>query len=141
MARVTTEFTIRQVSLLNYFNSKILTSAELVVGAVTVEVVALAELAAVDLCRILSLLAFAGAADTVAIVAADIRTVVFSAVGIQVLCPHFVFAALAKTPDTSLITPDTENRRLKSSKSNIMSRVQFSKTKQYTKCLGSKYFK
>lgn len=86
--------------------STLLTSAELVVGAVTVEVVALAVLAAVDLRGILSLLALAGAADAVAVVAADIRTVVFSAVGIQVLCPHFVFAALAKTSDAAVITPD-----------------------------------
>lgn len=88
------------------------TSAELVVGAVAVEVVALAVLATVDFCGIVPLLAFTGAADTVAVVAADICTVVFSAVGIQVLCAHFVFAALTKTPDTSVVTPDAQNRRL-----------------------------
>lgn len=83
-----------------------LTSAELIVGAVTVEVVTLAVFATVDLCRILPLLAFAGAADTVAIVATDICAIVFSAVGIQVLCPDFVFTTLADTPNTPFITPD-----------------------------------
>lgn len=96
----------------NYSICTFLTSAELVVGPVTVEVVALAVLATVHFCEIVPLLAFTGAADAVAIVAADVRTVVFSAVGIQVLCAHFVFAALTKTPDTSFITPDAENRRL-----------------------------
>lgn len=109
--RVTSEFTIKR-GYSNYFICTFLTSAELVVGPVTVEVVALTVHATVDLCRIVPLLAFTGAADTVTVVAADICTVVFSAVGIQVLCAHFVFAALTKTPDTSVITPDAENRRL-----------------------------
>lgn len=109
---VNTEFTIKPVSHSTCIISTFLTSAELVVRPVTVEVVALAVQATVDLCRIVPLLAFTGATDTVTVVAADIRTVVFSAVGIQVLCPHFVFAALANTPDTSVITPDIENRRL-----------------------------
>lgn len=81
-----------------------MSSAELVVGAVAVEVVALAVLATVNFCRILPLLAFAGATDAVAVVATDIRSVVFPAVGIEVLCPDFIFAALTFTPDTSLVT-------------------------------------
>lgn len=85
------------------------TSAQLVVGSVTVEIVALAELAVVDLCRILSLLAFAGAADTVAIVAANICTVVLPALGVQVLSLTLVPAALAKTADTSFVAPETED--------------------------------
>lgn len=90
----------------------LLTSTELVVGSVAVEIVALAERAAVDLCRILSLLAFTAATDTVTIVAADIRTIVFPAVGIQILCLPFVSAALTDTPNASLIAPDTEDKRL-----------------------------
>lgn len=84
------------------------TSTELVVRPVTVEVVALAEHATVDLSWIVPLLALTGAADAVSVVAADICTVVFSAVGIQVFCPHLVFAALADTSDTSVVTPGTE---------------------------------
>lgn len=89
--------------------SIILTSAELVVGSVAVEIVALAVLAVVDLCRIVSFLAFAGAADTVAVVAADIRTIVFSAFGVQVLGLPLVSAALADTANASLIAPETED--------------------------------
>lgn len=87
----------------------ILTSAQLVVGSVAVEIVALAELAVVDLGRILSLLAFAGAADTVAVVAADICAVVFSALGVQVLGLPLVPATLAETADTPLVAPETED--------------------------------
>lgn len=89
-----------------------LTSAELVVGAVAVEVVTLAVLATVDLCRIVTFLAFTGSADTVTVVAADICTIVFSAVCVQVVSPDFIFAALTKAADTALITPETQNRRL-----------------------------
>lgn len=84
------------------------TSAELVVRPVTVEVVTLAELATVDLSWVVPLLAFTGAADTVTVVAADICAIVFSAVGVQVFCPHLVFAALTNTSDTSVVTPGTE---------------------------------
>lgn len=90
----------------------LLTSTELVVGSVTVEIVALAVQAAVDLCGILSLLAFTAATDTVTVVAADISTIVFPAVGIQILCLTFVSAALTETPNASLIAPDTEDKRL-----------------------------
>lgn len=86
----------------------ILTSAQLVVGSVAVEIVALAELAVVDLGRILSLLAFAGAADTVAVVAADVCAIVFSALGVQVLGLPLVPAALAQTADASLVAPVAE---------------------------------
>lgn len=85
-----------------------LTSTQLVVGAVTVEVVALAEFATVDLRRVFPLLAFTCTTDTVTVIAADIRTVVFSAVSIQVFCPHFVFAALTKTSNSSFIAPNRE---------------------------------
>lgn len=84
------------------------TSTELVVRPVTVEVVTLAVLATVDLSWNVPLLALAGAADAVTVVAADICTVVFSAVGIQVFCPHLVFAALTKTSNTSFVTPGAE---------------------------------
>lgn len=90
----------------------VLTSAELVVGSVTVEVVTLAELAAVDLFGVVPLLAFAGAAHTVPVVAADIRPVVFTTVGVQVLRPHIVLAALAQMPDATLVTPDRAQRSL-----------------------------
>lgn len=88
-----------------------LTSTQHVVGAVAVEVVTLAVLAAVDFCGILPFFALAGAADTVAVVAADIGTVVFSAVGVQVLCVDVILAALAHTPDTAFVTPDTAKTR------------------------------
>lgn len=94
-----------------HFFSTILTSTELVVGAVTVEVVTLAVLATVDLGRILPLLAFTSATDTVTIVAADVCAVVLPAVCIQILCAHFIFAALAKTPNSPVITPATGNRK------------------------------
>lgn len=89
-----------------------LTSAELVVGAVAVEVVALAVLPGVDLRGVLPLLAFARAAHAVAVVAADVRAVVFSAVGVQVFRPHLVLAALAKAPDAAVVAPGAGNRRL-----------------------------
>lgn len=88
--------------------SIILTTAELIVGSVAVEIVALAELAVVDLCRILSLLAFAGAADTVTVVAANVRAIVFSAFGVQVLGLPLVSAALAGAANASLVAPETE---------------------------------
>lgn len=87
-----------------------LTSTELVVGAVTVEVVTLAVLAAVDLGRVLPLLTLARAAHAVAVVAADVGAVVLPAVGVQVLGAHLVFAALAQTPDAALVTPGTGRR-------------------------------
>lgn len=89
-----------------------LTSTEHVVGAVTVEVVALAELAAVAFCGILPLFALAGAADAVSVVAADVGTVVFSAVCVQVLCVHVILAALTHAPDTTHVTPEREKTRL-----------------------------
>lgn len=87
-----------------------LTSTQHVVGAVAVEVVALAVLATVDFCGILPFLALAGAADAVAVVAADVGAVVFPAVGVQVLGVDVVLAALAHAPDTSFVTPDTKTR-------------------------------
>ena len=87
-----------------------LTSAELVVGAVTVEVVALAVLAAVNLGGVIPLLAFAGPANTVTVVATDICAVVFPAVGVQVLGADFVFAALAEPADTAVVTPDAQHK-------------------------------
>lgn len=89
-----------------------LTSTQHVVGAVAVEVVALAVLPAVAFCGILPLFALAGAADAVSVVAADVRTVVFSAVCVQVLCVHVILAALTHAPDTSCVTPDREETRL-----------------------------
>lgn len=88
-----------------------LTSTQHVVGAVAVEVVTLAVLATVDFCGILPFFALAGAADAVAVVAADIGTVAGSAVGVQVLCEEVFRAALAHTPDTPLVTPDTAKTR------------------------------
>ena len=61
------------------------TSTELVVGAVTVEVVTLAVLATVDLGRVVPFLALTAAIDTVSVVAA--LHVVF--VAVVFLCPHF----------------------------------------------------
>lgn len=89
-------------------NHLFLTSAELVVGAVAVEVVAFAELAAVRLCRIIPLPALTGTADAVAVVAADVRAVVFPAVGVQILGPDVVLAALARLPDASFVAPETQ---------------------------------
>ena len=88
------------------------TSTQHVVGAVTVEVVALAVLPTVALCRILALFALAGAADAVSVVAADVGPVVFSAVCIQVLCVHVILAALTHAPDTPCVTPDGVKTRL-----------------------------
>lgn len=84
----------------------VLTSTQLVVRTVTVKVVTFAVLAAVDLCSILTFLALTGAANTVAVVAADIRSIVFPAVGVQVLCANIVFAAFTTTPDTTFVAPD-----------------------------------
>lgn len=95
-----------QSNILVFF---IFTSAQLVVGSVTVEIVALAELAIIDLCGILSLLAFAGAADTVTIVAADICTVVFPAFGIQVLGLTLVPATFTETANTPFVAPETRD--------------------------------
>lgn len=85
------------------------TSAELVVGAVAIEVVTLAVFSAVDLSGVVSLLAFAGSAHAVAVVAADVGAVVLAAVGVQILRPNLVRAALALTSDATIVTPD-ENR-------------------------------
>lgn len=83
-----------------------LTSTELVVGAVAVEVVALAELAAIDLGGVLALLADAGAADALTVVAADVvRAVGFPAVCVHVVRSDVVSAALAGLPDASVVAP------------------------------------
>lgn len=108
----------------------ILTSAQLVVGSVAVEIVALAELAIVDLCGILSLLAFAGATDAVAVVAADICTVVFSALGVQVLGLPLVPAALAETADASLVAPEARAMRVNIQLKNISLRQSSSNSGQ-----------
>lgn len=90
-----------------------LTSTQHVVGAVAVEVVTLAVLPAVAFRRIQPLLALAGATDAVSVVAADVGTVVFPAVCVQILCVHVVLAALTHAADTSLVTPDREETRLR----------------------------
>lgn len=80
-------------------------SAEFIVGTVAVEVVALAELAAVAFLRIVSFLALAGAAHTLAIVTADVRAVVLTAILVQVLSGHLVFTTFTLSANTSLIAP------------------------------------
>lgn len=83
----------------------ILTSTQLVARAVTVEVVTLAELAAVPLLGVFPLLALTCATHTVSAVAADVRAVVFTAGSVHVLCGHVVAAAFTQSANTSLITP------------------------------------
>lgn len=83
-----------------------LTSAQLVSGAVAVEVVALAELAAVPLLGVVPLLALARAAHAVAVAAADVRAVVLAAGAVHVLGGHVVAAAFALPPDAPLVTPE-----------------------------------
>lgn len=87
-----------------------LTSAQFVSRAVTVEVVALAVLAAVPLLRVVSLLALTCAAHAVSVVAADVSTVVFTTSPIHVLCGHVVAAAFTPSAHTSIITPETGER-------------------------------
>lgn len=83
-----------------------LTSTEFVVGAVTVEVVTLAELPTVAFLWVLSLLTLTGSTHTVSVVAADVCTVVFTAALIQVFAGHLVGAALTLSTNTALIAPD-----------------------------------
>lgn len=86
----------------------VLTSTKLVSRAVTVEVVTLAELAAVPLLWVVSLLALAHATNTFPIVAADVCTI--AAVPVHVLCGHVVAAAFTVSAHPALITPDTEGK-------------------------------
>ena len=92
---------------MNHFLTHTLTSTELVVGAVAVEVVTLAVLAAVALLGVLPLLALTRAAHAVAVVAADVCAVAHAAVSVQILRPHLVSAALTLLPDTAIVTADT----------------------------------
>ena len=87
-----------------------LTSAQFVSGAVTVEVVTLAERAAVPLLRVVSLLALTRATHAVSVVAADVRAVVFTAGPVHVLRGHFVAAALALSAHAAFVTPETTGR-------------------------------
>lgn len=90
--------------------SVIFTSTQFVSRAVAVEVVTLAVLAAVPLLRVVSLLALTCAAHTVSVVAADVRTVVFTAGAVHVLCGYVVAAAFALPAHTSFITPETKGK-------------------------------
>ena len=81
------------------------TSTQLVVGAVTVEVVTLAELSAVAFLRVLPLLALTGSTHAVSVVAADVRAVVLAAVLVHVLAGHLVGATLTLSADPPLVTP------------------------------------
>lgn len=81
------------------------TSTELVGGAVAVEVVTLAVLAAVVLLRVVPLLTLALAAHTFAVVAAEVGAVVLAAGLFKVLTGHLVFPALTLSANTILITP------------------------------------
>lgn len=81
-----------------------MTSTEFVVGAVTVEVVTLAELSAVAFLRVLPLLALAGSTDAVSVVAADVRPVVLATVLVHVLAGDVVAAALTLPANTTLVT-------------------------------------
>ncbi len=70
------------------------TSAELVVGAVTAEVVTLAEHSAVYLLWVFSFLALTRSTDTFSIVAADARPIILAAVRVQIVCQKLILAAL-----------------------------------------------
>lgn len=89
-----------------------LTSAQLVSRAVAVEVVALAELAAVPLLGVVPLFALARAAHALSVAAADLRAVALAACAVHVLGGHVVAAAFALPPDASLVTPEGEVVRL-----------------------------
>lgn len=82
------------------------TSAEFIVGTVAVEVVALAVFAAVAFLGIVPLLALTGAAHALAVVAADVCTVVLAAVLVQVLGGHLVLTTFTLSANTSLIAPE-----------------------------------
>lgn len=96
-----------------------LTSTQLVSGAVTVEIVALAELTAVPLLGVVSLLALARAAHTVSIVAADVSAVVFAAGPVHVLVGHIVAAAFTLPAYTSVIAPETKGYGMNSTNIKI----------------------
>ena len=84
----------------------ILTFAQLVPGAVTVEVVTLAVLACVPLVGVVvPLLALARAADAVSVVAADVGAVVPPTGLVHVLRGHVVAAALALSAHASFVAP------------------------------------
>lgn len=85
-----------------------LTSAQQVPRAVAVEVVALAVQAAVPLVGILPLLALAGAAHALAVVAANVGAVVLAACAVHVLSRHVVAAAFALFAHAAFVTPDRE---------------------------------
>lgn len=93
-------------------NTDTLTSTQFVSRAVTVEVVTLAELAAVPFLWVGSLLALACAAHAFSVVAADVRAVVFTAGLIHVVCSHVVAAAFAISTHTAFKTPETIKGRL-----------------------------
>lgn len=89
-----------------------LTSTQFVSRAVTVEVVALAELATVPLLWVGSLLALACATHAFSVVAADVCAVVFTAGLIHVVCSHVVATAFAISTHTAFETPETIERKL-----------------------------
>lgn len=86
------------------------TSTEFIIGAVAVEVVALAEFAAVAFFGIVPFLALAGAAHALAVIAADVRAVVLAAVLVQVLGRHLVFSTFTLPANTALIAPEGTQR-------------------------------
>ena len=82
------------------------TSTEFVAGAVTVEVVTLAELPTVTFFWVLSLFTLTGSTHTVSVVAADVCTVVLPTVSVQVVRPHLVCTALTQSANTALVAPE-----------------------------------
>lgn len=89
-----------------------LTATQFVAGAITAEVVTLAELAAVSLLRVFPVLALTSATHTVSIVAANVSSVVFATGLVHVFCGDVVTAAFALSAHASLVTPEKRNSYL-----------------------------
>lgn len=81
------------------------TSTQFVAGAITAEVVTLAELAAVSLLGVVPVLAFACATNTVTTVAANVGRVVFTARSVHIFRGNVIAAAFALSPHVSILTP------------------------------------
>lgn len=103
-------FLVVQVSIYASASAKgpIFTSTQFVAGAITAEVVTLAELAAVSLLGVVPVLAFTCATYTVTAVAANVGRVVSTARSVHIFRGDVIAAAFALPPHVSILTPEKE---------------------------------
>lgn len=103
-------FLVVQVSIYAFASAHrpTFTSTQFVAGAITAEVVTLAELAAVSLLGVVPVLAFTCATYTVTAVAANVGSVVFTARSVHIFRGDVIAAAFTLSPHVSILTPEKE---------------------------------